>query len=147
MPQLNKTTAKKVADSSSSFEPIPAGAYHARLVNVDADRKGPAGPYWSWEFDVVEPGHENRKLWNNTSMSEAALFSLQQTFEAFGVEPDTDTDELIGEVVKLVVSVRTIQDGPRKGELANQINRLMPKDDDFEAPEAPTPATEEDIFS
>lgn len=152
MAKLNKQMAKRTAEASSGFEPIPDGAYHVRLVEVDSSREGNAGPYWSWEFDVVEPGDGlNRKLWNNTSLSEQALWKLQETFKAFGVPEDTDTDEILGRVCKAIVSTRTIQQGQRKGELTNQIDRLVPKDEDFEAPEpagaaAGGSSAEEDIF-
>lgn len=150
MAKLNKATAGKVKKATGGdFEPLPEAAYHVRLKDVDADREGPKGPYWSWEFDVVEPGdYTNRKLWHNTSLSDEALFSFNNTFEAFGVEPDTDTDELCGQVVKAVVSIRTIEKGPRKGELANSVDRLQPKDEDFEAPEVPEGSPDpDDIFT
>jgi hypothetical protein len=149
MAKLNKKTATMVDKAESgSFEPLEAGAYHVRLVDVDADREGPKGPYWSWEFDVVEEGGRG-KLWQNTSLSEAAAFKMKETFDAFGVPADTDTDDLCGKVVKAIVSVRTIQQGARQGELANQIDRLVPADDDFEAPVAAgTGLSEsEDIFA
>lgn len=148
MPKLTKTKAKQVEESGGTFEPLPPGVYHVRLVDVDASREGPSGPYWSWEYDVVEDGHVGRKLWNNTSLSDAALWKLDETFSAFGMGADTDTDELLGKVVKAVVSIRTIQEGARKGEPANQIDRLTPADSGFEAP---TPAAgqpdPEDVFS
>jgi hypothetical protein len=43
---------------------------------------------------------------------------------------------MCGQVVKALVTVRTIQSGDRKGELANQISKLAPRDPAFEAPEA-----------
>ena len=131
MPKLSKAVAKKVADTEGgSFEPLEPGVYHVRLVNVDGSREGPAGPYWSWEFDVVEPGSSG-KLWNNTSLSEKAYFKLKETFEAFGEDTDTDTDDLIGEIVKAVVSTRVIQQGDKKGQVTNQIDKLVPADEDF----------------
>lgn len=145
MAKLNKENAKKADNASSAFEPVDPGAYHMKLVAVDASKSGPKGPYWSWEFDIVEPGEaQGRKQWNNTSLSDEAMFSFKQTFEAFGVPTDTDTDDLIGNVVKGIVSIRTIEQGPRKGELANQIDRLAPADEDFEVPagaggESPNP--------
>lgn len=152
MAKLNKGMAKKTAEASSNFEPLEDGAYHVRLTKVDTDRTGGAGPYWSWEFDVVEPGdYEGRKLWNNTSLSEQALWKLNEAFKAFGVDTDTDTDELLGQVCKAIVSTRTIPSGARKGELGNQVDKLIPKDPDFEAAE-PVAASggssaEEDIFN
>jgi hypothetical protein len=138
MPKLGKAKAASVAAASGSFEVREDGVYHVRLVDVDGSREGPSGPYWSWEFDVVEAPYVNRKLWNNTSLSEAAAFKLKEAFEAFGVDADadTDTDDLIGEIVRATVSSRVIQQGARKGEIANQIDRLSKADPDFEADDA-----------
>jgi hypothetical protein len=135
MPKLNKENAKKAENATSGFEPLDPGAYHVKLMNVDASREGPKGPYWSWEFEVVEPGeYTGRKLWNNTSLSDDAMFSFNQTFAAFDVPTDTDTDDIMGDVVKAIVSIRTIEQGARKGELANQIDRLVPAEEGFEVP-------------
>lgn len=49
MAKLNEETAKEVEETEGGdFEPLPEGAYHVRLRDVDATREGPAGPYWSW---------------------------------------------------------------------------------------------------
>lgn len=136
MAKMDKKHQKQTADASSGFDPIPDGTYHVRLQEVDPTKEGPAGPYWSWQFEVVEPGdHTGRKLWNNTSLSEAAAFSMRNTYDAFGAEYDADTDDMLGGVARAVVSTRTIQSGARKGEPSNQIDRLLPKADDFELPE------------
>lgn len=146
MAKLNQETAKSVAEASDSFEPIPAGTYHVRLKDVDSSRSGKAGPYWSWEFEGLEGEAKGRKLWNNTSLSTQSQFALKQTFDAFGVPYDTDTDDLLGRVCKLTVSIRTIQAGARKGELANQVDRVHPADTDFEAPTVEGSPEPEDIF-
>lgn len=141
MPKLDADTAGAVDEASGGFEPLEAGIYYLRLRDVDGSREGPSGPYWSWEFDVIQSETDSiaaGRLWNNTSLSEAARFKLKETFDAFGVPTDTDTDELVGQCVKAVVSIRTIQQGARKGEQANQIDRLVKVPDDWEAPEAPS---------
>jgi hypothetical protein len=130
MAKLNKQMQKQVDDAKSSFEPLPDGVYHALLRDVDTTREGPKGPYWSWEFEVIDDEFKGRRLWNNTSLSKEAAFKMNETFTAFGTSADTDTDDLIGQVVKLQVSQRTIQEGTRKGEIANQIDRVKPADDD-----------------
>lgn len=147
MAKLNKQNAKRVGDSKG-FEPCDPGAYHAILKDVDPTREGPKGPYWSWEYEIVEDPYVGRKQWNNTSLAEGSEFGFKQTFDAFGVDTETDTDDLLGQCVKLVISIRTIEQGPRKGELTNQIDRVVAKDPDFEAPEpvgagSPNP---DDIF-
>lgn len=144
MPKLNRDAAKRVAEAEkNNFKPLDDGVYHVRLVDVDGSGEGPAGPYWTWEFDVVEPGVRKAKLWTITSLSEAADFKLKETFEAFGVDTDTDTDDLIGGIVRAVVSTRTIQKGARKGELANQIDRLKPAVEDFD-PDGDPGASDDD---
>jgi hypothetical protein len=130
MAKLNKQMQKQVDDAKSSFEPLPDGVYHALLRDVDTTREGPKGPYWSWEFEVIDDEFKGRRLWNNTSLSKEAAFKMNEAFTAFGVTSDTDTDDLIGQVVKLQVSTRTIQEGSRKGEPANQIDRVKPADDE-----------------
>lgn len=136
MPKLNKATAKKVEESSGSFELIPEGPRHLRLREVDGSKEGPSGPYWVWEFESVEDDeYKNRRLWLNTSLAEQALFGLQGAFAAFGVSTETDTEDLLGQVVLGIVGQRTIQKGERKGELTNEITKLKPKKDNFEVPE------------
>lgn len=131
MAKLNKTMQKEVDNASSGFEPMPDGVYHFILKDVDATREGPKGPYWSWEFECIEEPYKGRRQWNNTSLAQA--WSLKQTFDAFGVPVDTDTDELIGKPVRLVLSTRVIQEGNRKGEPTNQVDRVRPADEDSEA--------------
>jgi hypothetical protein len=148
MPKLNAKQAKSVDKAEGSFEPLDDGVYHARLRSVEvSDNPGPSGKhYWKWEFEVVEEPYINRRLWTNTSLAEAAEFKLNEMFGAFGVGTDTDTDELCGQVVRLVVSTRTIQAGSRKGETSNQIDRVSEADGDFEAPEAESTSVEGDLF-
>lgn len=137
MAKLNKKMQDRVekAEDNGGFAPLEAGVYHLRLRDVDTTKAGDKGPYWQWEYNVMAPGLTNRRLWNVTSLSEASDFAMKQTFAAFGVPLDTDTDDLIGKIVKARVSVRTIQKGTRKGELGNQVDRLEPADEDFELPE------------
>lgn len=136
MPKLNSKVAKKVEqqESSGGYEPIPPGPYTLRLRSVDV-KEGAKGPYWVWEFEIPEGAEEyaGRRFWMNTSLSEAALWKLKEVFAAFGESPDTDTDELCGERVTGYIVQRTIQAGERKGELANQIDRVVPFEGDADA--------------
>lgn len=148
MAKLNKKLQEQTRNApDSTFEPLEPGVYHARLRDVNTDGVGSKGPYWTWEFEVVEDPYVGRRLWNNTSLSEKAAFSMKNTFEAFGVGVDTDTDDLLGEVVRAQVSVRTIQQpSPRAGELTNQVDRLLPAAEEFEPPEG-SRDEEPDIFA
>lgn len=129
MPKMNQATAAKVAAAESeSFEALPEDRYLARLRSVEA-KDGQAGVYWRWEFEVAEGPYENRRLWVNTSLSERALWKLNEVFSAFGATPDTDTDELCGKVVALNVTQRVIESGSRKGEIGNNVERVSAADD------------------
>lgn len=130
MAKLDKKTAARVAENEgSSYAALPEGRYLGALKNVDASREGPAGPYWSWEFDVVDPDEfDGRKLWVNTSLSPDADWKMKEMFDAFGVGTDTDTDELISEVVVLIVSQRVIEKGARAGQIGNNVDNVLPFD-------------------
>ena len=56
MAKLNQKLQKATEAAQDGFEPFDEGVYHIKLVDVDTARSGNAGPYWSWEFVVVEPG-------------------------------------------------------------------------------------------
>lgn len=129
--KLNKTTAKKVdqQEDRGEFEALPAGIYECKLREV-TPQDGAKAPYWKWEFEIVEDEFKSRRLWLNTSLSEAALWKFKEVFKAFGVTPDTDTDDLIDEHVMLVVSQGIIQSGARKGEMGNNVDNVRPLGDD-----------------
>lgn len=134
MPKLNADVAQKVGASEDGFKPVDEGVYILQLMEDVAVKEGAAGPYWRWTFEVPKE-HEGeelpnagRRFWTNTSLSEAAYFKLKETFAAFGVPTDTDTEDLVGRRVKAVIVIKTIQGGTRKGELGNEISKLLPLD-------------------
>jgi hypothetical protein len=146
--RLNEGMQEKVGNAESqTFELIEPGWYHMRLRDVNTDGNGSKGPYWTWEFEIVEEPYVGRRQWNNTTLSEKSLWVMKMTFDAFGAPLDADTDDLCGQIVKGQVGVRVIQDGPRKGEKANQVSRLAAADADFALPAgAEAKAAEESIF-
>lgn len=123
MPKLNDTTASAVAkEEVRDFKALEPGPYEATLqaVEVKMAQNGKF-PYWAWTFKLTDyPG----KQWVNTSLSPDALWKLKETFTAFGVSPDTDTDELVGKSVILMLS----QTVDPKGNLRNQVDRVLPID-------------------
>lgn len=138
MPKLNTATAAAVDSAEDGFKPIEEGVYVLQLMEDVEVAEGKKGPYWKWTFVVPADAerYAGRKFFTNTSLSEAAFFKLKETFGAFGVATDTDTEELVGRRVKALISITTIQGGQRKGDLGNEITKLMPLDD-----ETPTGAT------
>jgi hypothetical protein len=129
MPKLSTKKAKSVGKAKSEFTLLPNGIYEFKLERVNTG-EGQAGPYWEWVLRIPE-GHEHypRRLSHFTSLSEESEFKMNETFAAFGVSTDTDTDDLLGSHVMAEVVQRTIQKGERTGEIANSINKLLPLDD------------------
>lgn len=131
MPKLPKNIADQVDEQEAGgFDPLEPGKYEARLREVSvSDDPGPSGAhYWNWEYEVLDEPYKGRRLWNTTSLSEKAFFKFKESFDAFGVSPDTDTDELCGKTVKLAVSKRVISSGSRKGEMGNNVDAVLPAD-------------------
>lgn len=131
MPKLNAKTAKAVANQEvgeGGLLPLDAGTYPARLVSVTS-KDGKAAPYWSWEYELIDPEPGRfAKQFVNTSLSEKALWKLKEQFEAHGTTPNTDTEELLGDKVNLVVIQRIIQSGQRAGEMGNEVTTTLPYD-------------------
>lgn len=131
MARLNDEVAAKVeaAESNSGFKLLDDGIYLVRLTEDVTVKDGQKAPVWSWLFEVVE-GQEGagRKVYHNTSLSDAAFFKLKETFEAFGVSPATDTEELVGQQIRLNIVQKIAKFGKREGELVNEIKALLPKD-------------------
>lgn len=136
MPKLNqkKAAAVEEAEGGGDFEALEEGLYVLKLRDCKvAEKEGPSGPYWIWEFEIPEE-YENagRRFWMNTSLSEKAAWKLNETFSAFGVPADTDTDELVGRLVQGYVTQEVQQKGKNAGKLTNSLETLSPHEDDSE---------------
>lgn len=140
MPKLAKKIAQKVEETEGGvYEAFPEGTFIGTLKEVTvSDEPGPSGAhYWRWTFDTIT-GHSGEdveqgkvypgNLFVNTSLADNALWKMKEVFEAFGYTPDSDTDEMCGEKVKLVVSQRVIEKGSRKGDIGNNVDRVLSLD-------------------
>lgn len=142
MPKLGNDLAEKVENAEDGFKPVPDGIYVAQLMEDVDVREGDKGTYWRWVFQVPtehegdELEYSGRRFWLNTSLSEAAFFRLKEVFAAFGVPTNTDTDELVGRKVKLLIGSTIIQRGQRKGEPSNEIQKVLPLDHEVAATSA-----------
>lgn len=159
MPKLAVKDRKKVQKAEAvggGFEPLRPGKYIATLANVEAKNSNAGNPMWVAEFEDIhdldgekQPGRQWYNLNLPTTDEAPADYEKGQEkweqyqalcagrikafFEAFGYTPDSDTDEMIGERCVLQIGVRTIQNGPRKGEATNSVNGVAALDSvDFE---------------
>lgn len=86
-------------------DPMPAG-YQPRNASTSPEK--------AWEFK------------NNMAASR-----LRQFFDAMGYTTDSDTEEMIGDKCVIQISVRTIQNGARKGERTNSVAGVFPLPSDW----------------
>ena len=137
MPKLSNKQAKAVEEAEErELVLLDDGTYMGALQSVK-EEKGDKGPYWVWEFLLVEDADgeelENQsRVWENTSLSEKALFRLKAMFAAFEVDPDTDTDEILGQYVWVDVGHEVQKAGSRAGQLRNVFLAAHPIEEESE---------------
>lgn len=95
---------------SSSREPIDAGTYDAVISNITEKTGASSGkPYLSLELTVADSDEDfgGRKVFDNVSLAENALWKLKQLTDATGIEIDDefDTEDFLGEEVTIVVDI------------------------------------------
>lgn len=141
---------------SGTFEPLAPGKYLARLQDVsireNTDKYGQT--MWAAEFDNLHaiedhepaPGHQwmnltipsgpNKVHPNYTGTPEKwetyqnmAMGRLKAFFESFGYTVDSNTDEMLGEYAVITVRQRTIQSGPREGQITNEVSGIESLED------------------
>lgn len=156
MPQLDAEQAAATEEAESSGGLMEDGVYVMALIEV-ADQKngeplvGPKGPYWNWVFKVPEDAERYKgwQQWLTVSLSEAAAFKRKEVFDAFGVPASTNTDTLIGMLVRVEVGTRVIQQGTRMGDSVNFVKAVYPLDETVKASATKagdTPKTKANLF-
>lgn len=151
MPKLDMKLQKAVNSAeelSGGYSLIEPGRYFAKLNGVEV-RDGNYGPQWSAEFGEIMDASGKRipgRQWLNLNLpvtgsmpsnyqngeekwekfQNVSAARLKAFFEAFGYTTDSDTDEMIGETCVIEIEVRTIQNGPRRGEQVNGVKSVLP---------------------
>ena len=131
MAKLSKEKAKQaeaLKDEVPNFGVVQPGVYLCKLRGVDTSRTGPAGPYWTWEYETVGIKDEppGKRFWDNTSLSEKAIGRVGKAFEMLGMTADSDTEDAIGKLVAVEVKIGTVNSGDKAGELRNEVVATHP---------------------
>ena len=118
----------KVIDFSNvdSLTAIPSGRYSAVVVDVEEKISDSSGhPYYSWTFEVTSGEFKGRKLWNNTSLQEQALWKLKETLEALGIDCSKKVEfqesAMAGLRCDLIVGIRVYDEKDR-----NDVKQILP---------------------
>jgi hypothetical protein len=131
MPKLSGEASKQVAaaEGGGAREPLPEGKYRARLIDVESTKSKAGNPMWVWKFEVEvgpTPDAAGRWLWERTAIQENTMWKIRQVFDAFGAPADTDTDDLIGSTVDLMVGQTVAERGKMQGKIVNEITEFLP---------------------
>lgn len=130
------------------FSVMPDGRYVATLTGVTPQPKKPNADFGSWEWayeinwnadeSTEEDSYNGRKIreWLSLSDKDYPRQQFKERFHAFGVPATTDTDDLLGSQVILVIGHSIPQQGKLMGKVVNDILRVLPVDveDDGEEP-------------
>lgn len=128
------------------FELLPAGEYDAEISDVE-ERSGNFGPQLIWTFQL-RGAHKGRclKAYSSAKFSQKAKLYAWVGAVLFAGRPiprdfKLDTDELIGQRVKLVVTVEEKEDGdfnrveevrpPARRVAGNGYGKSEPDDEDL----------------
>lgn len=148
MPKLNPTRAAEVkkAGEEGAFPVFPVGLTKLKLQDVTTGNSRAGDPMWTWEFkyveyledwqapkdadpeskDAVHPTerYAGKTIKYYTVLRDDLLWDLDNMFAAFDADPDTDTDDLLGDEIVVNMDQAMIEKGPAKGNLGNNITRL-----------------------
>jgi hypothetical protein len=108
-------------EPAQSFDLLPAGTYTVEIVDVEVkENSKKTGLVMKLQASVIDPEkHANRRLFKainiqhtNAEAERIGRGELAALCNATGIRAtgDTDTDEFIGEVVKVKVAIRPAKD-------------------------------------
>jgi hypothetical protein len=101
-------------ESTSSFDPLPAGWYQATITSTDLKTtKAGNGQYIKLRYDIVGPTHQGRVVFGNLNVfnpnpkaEEIGREQLRALMLAAGLSKLQDTDELVGATVEIKLDIR-----------------------------------------
>lgn len=105
-------TLDLVPQQQTSFDAIPAGWYDATIAGAELKDSKSGGRYINVRYDILGPNHSGRVVFgmitvanSNTKAEEIGRQQLGQVIDALGITKLTDTDQLIGGVISIKVTV------------------------------------------
>lgn len=111
---LDQEFDASTVEVTSSYEPVPAGWYSAKITDADlCMTKAGNGQYIKVRYDITGPAHQGRVVFGNLNIQnpnpKAEEIGRQQLAElmlAIGLAKVKDTDQLIGGELEIKLSIR-----------------------------------------
>lgn len=100
---------------SAGFDPLPPGWYQATITKADlTPTKDGTGQYIKVRYDILGPTHQGRVVFGNLNLrnanpkaEEIGRQQLGDVCRAIGKMQLSDTDELLGGVCEIKLTIRT----------------------------------------
>jgi hypothetical protein len=123
-PNVQAATAQ--AEASTGYVVLPPALYRVKCTacNLDTATRDGTGRKASWELQVEQEGVRRAKLFQDVSHKPDAAGLMRGAFDAFGLTPDSDDAEFIGEYCAADVGVRPKRDNPQQ--MQNYVIALLP---------------------
>ena len=101
--------------SGGNYEALPAGWYSATIAGAEVKTtKSGTGRYIAVKYTITGPTHEGRVVFSNLNIENAnpkaeeiGRQQLRSLMEAIGLPKMTDSDQLIGGVVKIKLKIES----------------------------------------
>lgn len=113
----------------ASREPLDAGKYQLRISECVEATSSTGNPMLKVTYDVIAtddgeavPG--NRKLWDNMSLQEKALFRLKDLLDACGYDTSGGLDFDPADLVGMEIMAQVIQE-EYNGDIKNRVKRII----------------------
>lgn len=116
--KINFTNVKTYG---TDFEPLEDGNYNARITKIESRESQAGSTYLQFEFTITDAVAKGRKVWDNYSLNEKALWKIAGLLSALGYEVDGelefDPGELMGRELNITVGTEDYKD-----KLRNKVN-------------------------
>ena len=114
MAQLGQTFDAASLPESTDYSPIPAGWYRCRITEASLETtKAGTGQYIKCRYDVLDAPHANRVFFGNINIrnpnpkaEEIGAEQLGKLMRSIGLARVSDTDQLVGGVMQVKVTIR-----------------------------------------
>lgn len=114
----------------TGYEPLPPNTYTAKVTGCKTGKsKNKQTPQIEWEFTIEGPTHTGRKFFDNTFLSEKALFTTKRLVVGVGAAFDKtgfNTEDCLGKRVVVVLGQETNVDANGKNRINNTIDKITP---------------------
>jgi hypothetical protein len=107
----------QLPQGTSSYDPIPAGWYPARIVEADpTDTKSGSGSYLKMQWEIMGQNHANRRVFGNLTLrnenekaEQIGMEQMRALMDALGIPVLKQSEQLIGKSCEIKVSIRAAQ--------------------------------------